>query len=162
MAARVDAGGGTGCARRWRERHLCSFLRHERMAVAMALAQSQHHSAPEDGKGLGRRYELNYTASIRNTVWVRRGGDRWWCSGTALGTWQTSAPSCRFSMLPCRSWWTSWMRSDPWAAQWPRSLSQCPRSLVHPSLVVGFSVSRRRRNSCRSANCLDLHPAADC
>ena len=33
IAARVDAGGGTGCAR------------HERMAVAMALAESTHHSA---------------------------------------------------------------------------------------------------------------------
>ena len=40
-----DAGGGTGCARRRRERRLRSFLRHERMAVAMALAESQHHSA---------------------------------------------------------------------------------------------------------------------
>ena len=45
MAARVDAGGGTGCARRRRERRLRSHLRHERMAVAMALAESTHHSA---------------------------------------------------------------------------------------------------------------------
>ena len=45
MAARDDAGGGTGSARRRRERRLCSHLRHERMAVAMALAESTHHSA---------------------------------------------------------------------------------------------------------------------
>ena len=45
MAARDGAGGGTGSARRWRERCLCSFLRHERMAVATALAESQHHGA---------------------------------------------------------------------------------------------------------------------
>ena len=45
MAARVGAGGGTGCARRRRERRLRSHLRHERMAVAMALAESTHHSA---------------------------------------------------------------------------------------------------------------------
>ena len=45
MAARVDAGGGTGFARRRRERRLRSHLRHERMAVALALAESLHHSA---------------------------------------------------------------------------------------------------------------------
>ena len=45
MAARVDASGGTGCARCRRERRLRSHLRHERMAVAMALAESTHHSA---------------------------------------------------------------------------------------------------------------------
>ena len=45
MAARDDAGGGTGSARRRRERRLRSFLRHERTSVAMALAESTHHSA---------------------------------------------------------------------------------------------------------------------
>ena len=45
MAARDEAGGGTGSARRRRERRLRSHLRHERMAVAMALAESTHHSA---------------------------------------------------------------------------------------------------------------------
>ena len=44
MAARDD-GGGAGSARRRRERRLRSLLRHERMAVAMALAESTHHSA---------------------------------------------------------------------------------------------------------------------
>ena len=45
MGERDDAGGGTGSARRRRERRLRSHLRHERMAVAMALAESTHHSA---------------------------------------------------------------------------------------------------------------------
>ena len=36
VGARVSAGGGIGCACRRRERRLRSFLRHERMAVAMA------------------------------------------------------------------------------------------------------------------------------
>ena len=45
MAARVDAAGGTSSARRRRERHLRSMLRHERMAVAMALAEALHHSS---------------------------------------------------------------------------------------------------------------------
>ena len=43
--ARVDAAGGTSSARRRRERRLRSMLRHERMAVAMALAEALHHSS---------------------------------------------------------------------------------------------------------------------
>ena len=43
--ARVDAAGGTSSARRRRERRLRSMLRHERRAVAMALAQALHHSS---------------------------------------------------------------------------------------------------------------------
>ena len=39
MAARDEAGGGTGSARRRRERRLRSHLRHER------IAESTHHSA---------------------------------------------------------------------------------------------------------------------
>ena len=35
-----------GAARRRRERRLGQFLRHERMSVAMALAESTHHTAP--------------------------------------------------------------------------------------------------------------------
>ena len=45
MAARDDAGGGTGSARRRRQRRLRSHLRHERLAVVVALAESTHHSA---------------------------------------------------------------------------------------------------------------------
>ena len=43
--AREDGDGGTGSARRRRQRRLRSFLRHERMAVAMAVAERLHHSA---------------------------------------------------------------------------------------------------------------------
>ena len=45
MDVERDAGGGTGSARRRRERRLRSMLRHEQMSVAMALAESTHHSA---------------------------------------------------------------------------------------------------------------------
>ena len=38
-------GGGTGSARRQRERRLRSMLRHERLAVAMAVAEALHHSS---------------------------------------------------------------------------------------------------------------------
>ena len=44
------AGGGTGSARRRRERRLCAFLRFARRSVAMALAESTHHSAPRGQK----------------------------------------------------------------------------------------------------------------
>ena len=63
MAARDD-GGGAGSARRCRERRLCSFFRHERMAVAMALAESLHHSAPRGLEGRGGR-EMNYKGVLR-------------------------------------------------------------------------------------------------
>ena len=45
MMAGGDVGGGTGSARRRRERRLRSMLRHERMAVAMALAEALYHSS---------------------------------------------------------------------------------------------------------------------
>ena len=47
---RDEAGGGTGSARRRRERRLRAFLRYARMSVAMALAESLHHSAPRGQK----------------------------------------------------------------------------------------------------------------
>ena len=45
MDVEREAGGGTGSARRGRERRLPSILRHGRMSVAMALAESTHHGA---------------------------------------------------------------------------------------------------------------------
>ena len=62
MAERGDVGGGTGSARRWRERRLRSFLRQERMIVAMALAESTHHGAQRQKTaraGEGVRVELH-------------------------------------------------------------------------------------------------------
>ena len=56
MAERGDAGGGTGSARR-RERRLRSTLRHERMAVAMALAESLHRGAQRQEKARVREVE---------------------------------------------------------------------------------------------------------
>ena len=45
MDVERDVGGGTGSARRRRERRLRSMLRHERAAVATAVAESTHHSS---------------------------------------------------------------------------------------------------------------------
>ena len=44
MYVERDEGGGTGSAR-CRGRRLRSFLRHEGMAVAMAVAEARHHSS---------------------------------------------------------------------------------------------------------------------
>ena len=45
MAARAGAAGGTSSARWRRERRLRSWAKHERLSVAMALAEKLHHSA---------------------------------------------------------------------------------------------------------------------
>ena len=60
MDVERDAGGGTGSARRRIERRLRSTLRHERMIVAMALAESQHHSAqrPKTARAVGEAREV--------------------------------------------------------------------------------------------------------
>ena len=51
MWSHVDDGEHvTGSAKRRRERRLRQWLRHERMTVAMALAEAQHHAAPRRQK----------------------------------------------------------------------------------------------------------------
>ena len=46
----AGVGIATGAAKRRRERRLRSWLRHERMTVAMALAEVTHHTAPRGQK----------------------------------------------------------------------------------------------------------------
>ena len=57
---------GSGAAQRRRQRRLRSWLRHERMTVAMALAERTHHSSR--GQTIARAgvwgHELNYTATM--------------------------------------------------------------------------------------------------
>ena len=65
-SARVDAGGGTRSARRRRERRLRSHLRHERMAVAMALAESTQHSAQRQKTARARERGTRCTARPRS------------------------------------------------------------------------------------------------
>ena len=62
-------GEHAGAARRRRERRLRQFLRHERLSVAMALAEFTHHAAPR-GQTMARAgggFEVHYTAKVRNT-----------------------------------------------------------------------------------------------
>ena len=77
MDVERDAGGGTGCARRRRERRLRSMLRHERMSVAMALAESTHlpHSARRR-QGREERHELYFTATFRRRLSPRVPGQQ--------------------------------------------------------------------------------------
>ena len=56
--------GGTGSARRRRERRLRQHWRHEQLTLQMLLATYQHHAAPrgqDDGqeRGVGERVELH-------------------------------------------------------------------------------------------------------
>ena len=81
MAARDGADGGTGSARRRRERRLRSWLRHEQQSIAAVLATVTHHSFGKVGTasgvlrnmktatrtGNGEEYETHYTAKIRKT-----------------------------------------------------------------------------------------------
>ena len=65
-----SAEHAAGAAKRRRERRLRQFLRHERLTVAMLLAETNHHAAPR-GQTMARsgewESELNYTATIRRT-----------------------------------------------------------------------------------------------
>ena len=64
----ADVGGATGAARR-RQRRLRQFLRHERLSVAMALAESQHHTSRGQKKARAgeEESEMKYTAKFRTT-----------------------------------------------------------------------------------------------
>ena len=56
------SGGGTGSARRRRERRLRQFLRHERLSVAMALSEMKHQTSrgqSKDGAGGEARVALH-------------------------------------------------------------------------------------------------------
>ena len=59
---------GSGAAQRRRQRRLRSWLRHERMTVAMALAESTHHSSRGQKTAMARVWgrEMNYTATIQD------------------------------------------------------------------------------------------------
>ena len=66
----ADVGGATGAARR-RQRRLRQFLRHERLSVAMALAESQHHTSRGQKTAGAGRHELHYTAKFRRRLFPK-------------------------------------------------------------------------------------------
>ena len=70
MDVEREAEGGTGSARRRRERRLRAYLKYARMSVAMALAESTHHSSrgqTNAAVGVWGR-EMNCTATIRDPL----------------------------------------------------------------------------------------------
>ena len=67
MLASVRDANASGAARR-RQRRLRQWLRHERLSVAMALAEMSHHTAPRGQKTARAReedHEMHYTATVR-------------------------------------------------------------------------------------------------
>ena len=62
-------GEHAGAAMRRRQRRLRQWLRHERLNVAMVLAESQHHAAPRGQSmaraGEGGGYEMKFTAEFQ-------------------------------------------------------------------------------------------------
>ena len=155
---------------------------HERMTVAMALAEKLHHSAqrPDMARAGVWGHELNYTATIRDPPTPQPelfslydeepGGSRPDRMPTLSGPQEqvlrhtvdqivvavSALPT--FDVPTCRRRWTSWwMRSCTWIRRFPSTLSsKCPRSRAHPVFLVRLSVSRRRRNSWwkRQLSCL--------
>ena len=66
----VDNAPATGAARRRREQRLRAYLRYARMSVAMALAESNHHSAPR-GQSMARAGEEGHEEK-HNAPWRQK------------------------------------------------------------------------------------------
>ena len=150
MLASVRDANATGAARR-RQRRLRQWLRHERLSVAMALAESQHHTAPRGQKKARAREggsELQYTATFQKTrppqpelFQLPAGDGQHLClrslarrHGFCSAPWSPSSRlscRCRFLMSRCRRWRTSWRTSSSSLTCFflllPSRLSKCPR-----------------------------------
>ena len=114
-------GGGTGSARRRRERRLRQFLRHECLSVAMALSEKEHHTSRGQRKDRaggeardvphGRVPEGPPPRVPSHPVWVSRGGHR---NGSSSAPWSSSPAWCswsRFWIFLCRRWFPFLRRS---------------------------------------------------
>ena len=118
-------------AARRRQRRVKQDLRHERLTVAMALAEYNHHSAPrrptisrargeesEMNNATGQKTSLPRAANTQSTLrWTTTGmclppgrhlslscgHSRGFCDTPWRTSW-ISRPSCRPSMILCRRW----------------------------------------------------------
>ena len=85
-----------------RQRRLREWLRHERLSVAMAQAESQHHAAPRGPKmaRAGREVRVEPHGEVPvvpgHPVWVSRGGHRW---GVQRHTVEQMADVCPFVQI---------------------------------------------------------------
>ena len=163
MAAR-DADGGTGSARRRRERRLRSWAKHERLSVAMALAEKLHHSANrtvspkkddveqhhalrgQPGQGPPRS-TFSLAACACRSQWGSL-SCRLGFSGTPWSRGSSTRRTCRSWALLRRRWRTSCgMCSGPWTARLLSRLSKCPNCRVLRVLPVRLVWNRRWRHS---------------
>ena len=123
-----DVRGG-GSARRHRERRLRCVLRHERQAVAMALAEQLHHSANRVERDAAVRREPERGRSARST----RHGDRSDLSRDAAGSGSGAAttggdPAAHGDRLRAGS------RPRRAAGGWWKSLHPRPQCFKHHRL----------------------------
>ena len=117
----VDIAAGAACRRR--ERRLRSWLKHERMTVAMALAESTHHTAPR-GQRTARAREW-----VRDEVHGRvpeeptpRSAARGTSASTTMIACRSSGARGRTGCLPCPgrrsesrgASWSRWSKLLPW------------------------------------------------
>ena len=128
-----------GDARRRRERRFRVYMRYARRSVAMALAESQHHSAQRLKMARAGEWgsEQNFTA----TMWKTPLPSLWECRDALWSTWLTSVPSNRFSMHLCRRWGIScWRSSGTWTLCFKISQDRIQQRLVdrdlrHPQMA---------------------------
>ena len=155
-----------GAARRRRERRLRSWLRHERMTVAMALAEASHHTAPR-GQGTARArgwvrgevhghvpeaptpsepgtryFSLDDNDSVpelgaRGLTASLVSGRRSESRGESWSRSLTRHPSFLFSTILSRSWWTPWWKCG-------RSSTTCCLTSSRSSKCPRFFLTRFR------------------
>ena len=137
----------SGVARRRRERRLRSMLRHERMSVAMALAEVSHHTAPRSQRTARAGvwgHEQNYTANIRKPphTSASKKSQAGACQHLSL---RSLAGRARWSGTSWRILASKTLRTPcgSWISRWPSRLSKCRRSLAHRVLLVLVFLSRR-------------------
>ena len=114
-----------------RERRLRSWLKHERMTVAMALAEASHHTAHRDkgqpGPGCG--YEMKYTVEFREHPPPRSPA-----RGTSALTTMTACRSSGARGLTASL--ASGRRSESRGASWCRSLTRHPSFRFSTILIL--------------------------
>ena len=106
---------------RRRQRRLRLFLRHERLTVAMLLAERERAPHLSTRTEAGQAKPRPQERVPRHTV-------------EQLADF---APMVQIIDVPVPQWWTNWWTCS--GSSMPRSpsrLSQCPRSLAHPVLFA--------------------------
>ena len=89
-------------------------------------------------------------SGVRGRTGFTRSGRRNGTSGTPWSRSSTPCSSFRRLMFLCRRWKTSWWTYAGFSmSSFPNRLSKCPRSRLHPVLLVGAvcaSLSRRQNS----------------